>query len=303
MPHDTHVFDGINKDLVKATRQDYLDLAGDWEDPFEPIRREQFEVNGYEGFVARADDCEGGFKARIGDLAFSKVETDTVVYVAPTTGHAGIALAGLAKKYGKRLVLFAPACKNPSKHQRAAANLGADLRWVRIAAMPNLNKIAREWANQNNATFFPLGLYDPLVLAAGAKVARDYEKRYGIVDELWCAISTGVMARSLQIGMSHATDFHVVAVARNLKEGEAGTKNIYSHPYAFPKPEAKKYMPTTFPLIDTYDGKVFRFMAEHGRMGATFWNTAGEPEDQLCLSGMDLDSNKEWGDKSDFYKP
>ena len=34
MTHNKHIIDGINKDLIGRSKQYYLDLAGDWEDPY-----------------------------------------------------------------------------------------------------------------------------------------------------------------------------------------------------------------------------------------------------------------------------
>ena len=52
-----------------------------------------------------------------------------------------------------------PSSKRISHHQACCIEQGAEASFHRIAAMPNLNKIAKEWADQKaNAFFVPLGL-------------------------------------------------------------------------------------------------------------------------------------------------
>ena len=90
--------------------------------------------------------------------------------------------------------------------------------------MPNLNKIAKDWADQNpNAFFVPLGLKHKLVTAGMVKVASARLKnlKWFIV-----ATSTGVLTRSLQIAWPNA-EFVSVAVSRNMKAGELGRAEGY----------------------------------------------------------------------------
>ena len=293
MAHDNHIIDGQNKDLSDYSLADYLRMTENWTDPLGELIVEPLERFN----VVREDKHAGGTKARFGDFLMSTTEQDTIAYVAPRVGHAGIALQGLAEKYNKRLVLFAPACKEASKHQRKMIEMGAELRWLRIAAMPNLNRKAKAWAEQNNAAFFPLGLHHPKVIAAGARVAYEYAKMHGEPEEVWAAISTGVMSRALQIGWPNAK-FNVVAVARNLKAGEAGRSQVYSHPLPFVQNEKGEHLPD-LPIVPSYDGKVWRFMREHGSDGAFFWNTADEPSEPSITPDM-VDSQRGWGDDRDL---
>ena len=303
MAHDTHILDGINYDLTLHTRDEYLEMTKDWTDPCEDFIVEDFQLQNDEKgrtFKVVREDLNplGGTKGRLGELLMSTIKTDTITYVAPRQGHAPAALAILAKKYNKRLVLFAPARQEASTHQMHAAELGGELRWVRSAAMPNLNREAKAWADRNNATFFPFGLKHPLVTAVMTRACDNYMKKHGQPKEMWTAISTGVMSRSMQVGWPD-TDFHCVAVARNIKGGEAGRAKIYSHPYEFGRGEDMETAP--FPSVKTYDLKVLRFMREHASDGAFFWNTGRDHH--VSMDPATINSYREWGDRSDLLKP
>ena len=195
MAHNKHTTSTMNQDLnlMMPNRQAWLDLAGDWQDPLDdPI------IVNHEGFNVVRDDMMGfGSKCRFGDILVQKAPTDTLVYVQPRFGFAGISLAYLAKKYNKKLVLFMPSGKVISDHQAICIERGAIAKFRRIAAMPNLNRIAKQWAEDNNATFIPLGLKHELVTAAAVKVAYDVAEKHGYPEEVWSAISTGVLQRYL----------------------------------------------------------------------------------------------------------
>ena len=100
MAHDNHIIDGQNKDLSDYSLADYLRMTENWTDPLGELIVEPLERFN----VVREDKHAGGTKARFGDFLMSTTAQDTIAYVAPRVGHAGIALQGLAEKYNKRLV-------------------------------------------------------------------------------------------------------------------------------------------------------------------------------------------------------
>ena len=165
MSHNNHVIDGINKDLLGEyrTRDEYLALTNGFTSKLpKPIIQE------FDGVKVVREDLlgVGGTKARAGEFLFSKIQHDTVVYCVPRVGHAGCAVVKLGKMYGKKVVLFMPSSKEISDHQAAAIQCGADnVIFHRIAAMPNLNRLAKKWADDNGAMFLPFGLNHPLVIA------------------------------------------------------------------------------------------------------------------------------------------
>lgn len=291
MAHNKHTELLLNQDLnlMMPNRQAWLDLAGDWVDPFPAP--ELVDHNGFK--VVREDMMGFGSKCRFGDILVQTCPKDTLVYVQPRYGFAGISLAYLAKKYNKKLVLFSPSQKEISDHQAICIERGAEMKFRRVAAMPNLNRIAKQWAEDNNAFFIPLGLKHELVTAAAVKVAYDLAEKHGYPDEAWSAISTGVLQRSLQIAWPD-TKFNAVAVARNIQKGERGVATMWSHPKAFNQNVDKEYFPP-FPSALNYDAKAWEFMVKHGTPGAWFWNVGGDPKPESEETKKKTKSEREWG--------
>ena len=186
---------------------------------------------------------------------------------------AGVSILDVAKRHNKAVRLFMPSSKKISHHQACCIEQGAEASFHRIAAMPNLNKIAKEWADQNpNAFFVPLGLKHKLVTAGMVKVASKIKEP----EVVYVATSTGVLTRSLQIAWPNAR-FVSVAVSRNMKAGELGRAEVISEPRAFHAHECKENLPP-FPNIDTYDGKVWKYIPKYSSQDILFWNVGKEPE-------------------------
>jgi|TARA_B110000908_G_scaffold71764_1_gene86605 hypothetical protein len=275
LAHNNHVTDGFNKDVsplygMSDALEYYLDLAKDWEDPNPPPR-----VTIHEGIRVVRDDDLVGSKVRGGDCLISTLpeNIDTIVYVQPRTGLAGVSLLDVAKRHGKKVKLFMPSSKRISVHQACCIERGCDYDFYRIAAMPNLNLIAKKWADQNpNAFFVPLGLKHELVTAGFVKVASKIKEP----DEVYLATSTGVLTRALQIAWPNAK-FTSVCVSRNMKAGELGVAEPISEPLAFQAPEKTHNLPP-FPNIATYDGKVWKYIPKNSDKDILFWNVGGEPE-------------------------
>lgn len=292
MSHNNHTKSSFNQDLNLAypNRDAWLELAGDWKDPFPaPIVKE------HEGFNVVREDLMGfGSKCRFGDILVQSCPSDTLVYVQPRYGFAGISLAYLAEKYNKKLVLFSPSQKEISDHQAICIERGADMKFRRIAAMPNLNKIAADWAKENNGFFIPLGLRHELVTAAAVKVAYDMAQVHGEPKEVWHAISTGVLGRALQIAWPNA-EFNGVAVARNIKDGERGRATIWSHPKEFSQNVTAEFEPP-FPSALNYDAKAWELMLKNGNPGAWFWNVGGNPKPENEDTKQSINAQREWGE-------
>lgn len=292
MTHNKHVVDGINMDLVWRSKQYYLDLAGDWEDPYgAPV------VETYDGVRVVRDDLLTGSKVRGGDCLISKIapEQDTIVYVQPRFGLAGVSILDVAKRHGKKVVLFMPSSKRISHHQACCIERGAEAKFVRIAAMPNLNRIAKAWAGERpNCFFVPLGLKHELVTAGFVKTMSNMIEP----EEAWSVISTGVLSRSMQIAWPN-TKFHAVAVARNLKAGELGRAKVLSAPEQFTQAVKGDDIPP-FPTVLTYDAKAWRYIPKNTGRDILMWNVGTEPDlkDQTIYDN--IDSEREWGDNRDL---
>ena len=270
MPHNKHIEDGFNIDQgmmqPDEAKNYYLWLAKDWKDP-NPAPVETL----HEGVRCIRDDLITGTKIRGADLLMSSIKEDTVAYVQPRTGLAGVSILDVASKHGKKVRLYMPSSKKISHHQACCIERGALVSFHRIAAMPNLNKIAKEDSKIHGYYFIPLGLKHKLMTAGMVKVASQLKEP----DEVYVATSTGVLSRALQIAWPNAK-FTSVAVARNMKAGELGRAKVISEPRAFTAHESKENLPP-FPNIDTYDGKVWKYIPKNTGRDILFWNVGAEP--------------------------
>lgn len=254
----------INKDNLYS-KQEYLDMVGDFVGSFSDPVIENIE----DRIVVREDLLSVGTKARAGELLVATSESDTIVYVQPRFGFAGISLTELCKKYNKKLVLFMPSSKEISDHQAFCIENGCEYHFHRIAAMPNLNTIAKRWADENNGFFIPLGLRHRLVTAMIIKTAIGIKEP----KSFWTAFSTGVLNRALQIAWPNSKA-NGVAVSRNIHDGEKGRANIVSHYKDFSQ---NSLILPPFPSAKNYDAKVWEYTSP----GDLFWNVAGEIKHSL----------------------
>ena len=289
MSHDNHIIDGINKDihpLYGDPKEYYLELAKDWEDPYgEPVITEHDNIR-----VVR-DDYITGSKVRGGDCLISSLSNDirTIVYVQPRTGLAGVSILDVAKRHDRNVKLFMPSSKRISHHQACCIERGAQAEFHRIAAMPNLNLIAKKWASENkDAYFVPLGLKHEMVTAGIVKTASKIRPP----DEVYTATSTGVLTRALQIAWPN-TKFISICVSRNMKAGELGIAEAVSEPLAFTASEKKENLPP-FPTIDTYDGKVWKYIPKNSGKNILMWNVGKEPVLQNKNLPDSIDSYRDW---------
>lgn len=300
--HNNHTTSNAHKELSLMSRKTLLGLVDGWYDPFPKPKTQMVasvDENGVRGVcVVRDDLLPFGTKARAAAAVMSQPEYakfHTIVYVQPRAGWAGLSLAEICRGTGRRLILFCPAAKTPSSYQLAAAAAGAELRFVRVAAMPNLQRMAREFADRHGYLFFPLGIAVPAAVAGLAKVAIGLRAK---PTEVWCAVSTGVLTRALQIAWPNVPH-HAVAVARNLKEGEKGIAGVISHPLPFLQ-DAPELERPPFPSAVNYDAKVWRYVRERAKPGALVWNVAGNIPVEQPNPGFK--SDLEWGDYSETEK-
>jgi hypothetical protein len=275
-----------NKDAVFSKKQ-YLDMLHDFVSLIpDPVVERHSIFN-----VVRDDLLGYGTKARAGEFLVQNCKQDTIVYVQPRFGFAGISLINLCNKYGKKLVLFMPASKEASKHQAYCIEHGCHPIFVRIAAMPVLNQIAEKYAARNDAMFIPLGLHHKLAIAALIKIADKiaYPKQF------WTACSTMVLNRSLQIAWPRSEAMGV-AVARNIQPGERGRCKVFSHYLQFARDCHIDRLPP-FPSARNYDAKVWEFMNLYAAPDALFWNVASDIS--ISINPSSINSNASWAKKKE----
>jgi hypothetical protein len=304
--HFTITDSKVNKDIpdqmadasATAVKEYYLELYGDFDSRM-PDPSTLVEPVG-DKFVVRCDKGECGFKAYAAEQVVIGAPSDRLVYCAPRVGHAAEALCVLAQMYGKKLTFFCPASKQVSNHQAVLAAYGADLRFVKIAAMPVLNSYAKKWASENGAHFLPFGLSGLKQVTAGiVKFADRIARVHGEPKEFWCATSTGTMIRGLQIGWPNSIPMSV-AVARNMHDGEIGRAVVISADQPFLAP-AKVQPP--FPTTSNYDAKAWEPFTEVASPGSYFINVGSDESIEKKLHLVDkskIDSNREWHDHRDL---
>ena len=269
----------------------YLEMTKDYKPDFE------FKLKQAEGFNIIDDgEFQYGSKAKMGDFMISQVKEDALVYVAPRTGYAPYSLTYLAKKYNKKLILFMPASKEASEHQLRVIEDGATPIFLKTPAMPTINGWAKDFAKKIGAKYLPFGLKHEQVVAGGVKIFHEAFKDK-IIPNMWTVFSTGVLSRTLQIALPN-TNFNAVAVARNVQPGELGRAKFYAYHKEFLK-EAD--INTPFDCIKTYDAKGYDYMKRYGNSGDWFWNVARNMPKPI-IKPSDIDSQREWGDKSDIIK-
>jgi len=301
MSHDRPTTSDAHRELDEYGRQVLVAMVNTWQDPFPQPEVLSYRLDRRRYVrVVRDDLFEFGTKARAVSAVLHQPvygRADTIVYVAPRAGWAPISLTKVARIMGKRVILFCPAAKELSQHQRAAYELGAELRFVKIAAMPVLQRYAKDFAKARGYTFFPLGLAVPGAVAGLAKVAVCLD--LGKVEEVWCVMSTGVLSRALQVAWPKARHFGV-AVARNLHEGEKGVATVLSHPLPFLKDAPFNERPP-YPSATNYDAKAWKFVVSNASNNAVVWNVAGELS--MTFKKKPPISARAWGDLSDLEKP
>jgi len=301
MAHNNHTKSLRNQDLDNFCREDYLAMCQGFQSSFDVPDVKTFKLeDGRKINVIDESEIAVGSKCRFGEMLIKNCPHKTIVYVQPRFGFAGISLTWLCKRYKKKLVLFMPSSKKVSEHQAWCIANGCEPHFYRIAAMPNLNKIAKEWADQNNAFFVPLGLRHPQVTAAVVNTCESLRSAGHNPGAIWCATSTGVLNRGLQIGFP-GCQLHGVAVARNIKEGEKGTSTLFSYHKAFPQSVASKVF-SPFDSCDNYDLKAWDICSQYADDGDYFWNVAGNlrlKRDFVDSVASKVDSYRDWGEIKD----
>ena len=255
----TQLFNEVDEYIEKIERE--------WTDPLPaPIIEE------HEGFqIVREDLINGSSKVRASDyLVSSLTEIDELVYGScPATGHAQIALSVLAKKYGKKSVVFMAerSLNNLTKQQQHALTEGVDFKWVNPGYLNVTEKRAKDYAAESDKRLLvPIGVDHPSVVASYAVVAR----RMNIQPkEVWTVGSSGTLTRGLQAGWPDA-EFHCVSVGH---KGDFGRATVYRHPMSFSQSVKAEDMPP-FPSVSNYDAKAWKYMKEHASEGALFWNVS-----------------------------
>ena len=283
-----------NKDLIGKSLNYYLEITKNFTssfDPFTIIKSKGFNV------IDESKSNPVGAKARFGEFLMQNIKEKELVYVQPRKGFAGISLSYLSKVYNKDLTLIMPASRESSEHQRLCIELGAKALFLRVAAMPNANAMAKKYAiASKSCVYIPLGLAHEYVTACAVRNIYDFFKDKEKPKKMWCVISTGVLSRALQIALPD-TEFANVAVSRNIQQGELGRAKFYS--YHKPFSAKSDVIPEEFDCEATYDAKGWDYMCKYGSEGDWFFSVAGNAT-KPTIKAESIDSYRNWNDLRDF---
>lgn len=212
--------------------------------------------------VVRDDLIQGGTKVRA--LPAILEGAREFVYASPVQGYAQIALAHAARAAGVRATVFCAARKQRHPRTLAAAAAGARIVEVPVGYLNVVRARARAYCGVSGARLLPFGLDCPEVIEAIAAVASglDVTPR-----EVWSVAGSGVLTRALQMAWPAAT-FHAIRVGAVPSIGRA---KLHVAPERYEQDAA---IPPPFPSCGNYDAKAWRFIREHARPGALFWNVA-----------------------------
>jgi len=256
-------------------------------------------------WVFRGDASSSSLKGYGAEQLVAECKEDILVYCAPRVGMAMDAIATLAEMYGKRCVFFCPAASEPSIHQKALLAYRAELRFIKIAAMPTLNSFAKKWAEKHGAKYLPFGLAKtPSVTAGIVDLASQISAQIGKdPSEIWMSVSTGTAIRALQIAWPEA-DCRGVVVARNMHEGEIGHAKLWSASQPFLKDVVQSKRPP-FPSTSNYDAKCWEDFENFAAKDAIFINVGTDEkvhEMYKKVEHIKLISQRAWHDMSDVER-
>jgi hypothetical protein len=296
--------DASNKDIpegmgIKQAREYYLALRGDFQTALSPPVVQRFE----DKWVFRGDLSAVSLKGYGAEQLVAQTKEDVLVYCAPRVGMAMDAIASVARMHNKKCVFFCPASGEASKYQRALLDYGAELRFIKIAAMPTLNGYAKKWAEKNGARYLPFGLANtPLVTSGIVHLATNATKVIGKEpSEVWMSVSTGTAIRAFQIAWP-SSEIKGIVVARNMHDGEIGNASLYSADTPFLR-DVKPSERPPFPSTANYDAKCWRDFYAFAKPDSIFINVGCDDKVDAMVkkvADVKIDSQREWHDMTDF---
>jgi Pyridoxal-phosphate dependent enzyme len=221
--------------------------------------------------VVREDLIAGGTKGRFIHLAFKG--TDTVAYASSHCGGGQVALAGAAKRLGKRCVIFTAARGQLHRRQFEAQALGAEFHFIRPGYQSVLNARLRDYCQSTGARPAPFGLAVEGCEDIIAEAAVSTKAKPSFV---WVACGSGTLARGLQKAFPKA-ELHCVLVGAK-SEIPGAVMHEFPKPYGW---VCQADVP--FPIDQHYEAKTYKLMktwqAETKPRGEIlFWNTMASPK-------------------------
>jgi hypothetical protein len=232
----------------------------------------------HEGFwVVRDDFIAGGSKRRALPACFTE-EHDEYVFCSPAVGFAQLALAYACADFGLQATVVTAKRQQRHPNTAMAASLGAHIIECQPGRLSQVEKVGRDYAEENGALLIPLGLADPRVEERQEETARELAaaaeaENIGLTN-VWCAVGAGMLARALGRAFPHCR-IHAVAVGRVPRPGDLPPGcELHIAPEKFEEP-AKRRPP--WPSASHYDAKIWQFAegtSAAARPRHLIWNVA-----------------------------
>jgi len=237
-----------------------------------PIKISKTNVDGKELNVIADDNLIGGSKQRAHKM-FANITQKEIIYAGPSTGCAQIALAFVAKMYGKYCTLFLR--EDTNELTLRARMLGANV-IMGGAKIDDLKKRANEYykKNPNKRYLCPFGLNnDEFKNCMQVNIEENLPSNLEIKN-IWLVAGSATLLSVLYKVLPN-TFFNVVQVGKTIwpDQLDQSRSKLYVAPELF-FDEAKEQ--PSYDTISTYDAKLWQFAKEHANDGDYIWNVCGQ---------------------------
>jgi hypothetical protein len=207
--------------------------------------------------VVRDDALAGGSKRRFIDVYIARSEAREFIYASPAYGGAQIALAHAARAAARDATVFVAARSELHPRSLEAQAAGARIVQVPHGYLSNVQAKAKAYAaERGDRELLPFGFEIPEATTALSAAAAQVRRELGAFDEVWCAVGSGMLLRSLMRSGLGATYFGV-AIGREAGDAFGSSATIIRHPQPFASDVRPKLRPP-FPSCSNYDAKVWQ---------------------------------------------
>ena len=217
--------------------------------------------------VLRDDILAGGTKSVL--MPHIIKDMQEYVYCSPVYGGFQIALADYCRKYQKKATIFCAARKNKHRNTLECIALGANVIEVPYGYMSVLESRARQYCSENNAKKIVfVANSEENINILSKRVTKVIETLGGEPQEIWCAIGSGTLAKSILRATSSS-------IVNGVQVGKVYTEthkrlNVYKYPKGFDK--VSSYV-SPFPSMPNYDLKAYEFCVKYKQgENVLFWN-------------------------------
>lgn len=215
-------------------------------------------------FVLRDDLLPGGTKSILmPSIVGDHPDVKEFVYASPVYGGFQIALSAYCKQHGKKATIFCAKRIRLHPNTIKCIDLGANIIQVPYGYLSVVDKHARLYCETTPTR-------QKIVFGADTKANRELLSQRALQvfqvlgqepDEIWCAVGSGTLLKSISAVCKTATIYGVQVGAEFELQDETTSKiKIIKYEKPFDKP-SKFQAP--FPSVENYDLKAYEKCMEH----------------------------------------